>query len=421
MASAPTKDTEAYDLFFKGEFAHRVANGNFRKESFEQAAGWYKQAVARDPNFALAIAQLATCRLRQHWLTDPLTEPDLAEAGQLAKQAVTLAPDLAEAHVAMGAFHYYGFRDYEPALVEFRRAIELQPNNSPALLFIASVHRRQGKWDAALDEFKRARDQDPQHANVASSIAETHVLLRNWREAGEMARRALSIDPHDAVGMHVLLLSSLNQTGNAEEPLRLLASLPPNDLAIPNTGTYDMVIGTRAETFVLARDFNSASKAWETDVSATIPERQRLAVKAAIHVLAEDGASVQTEAEEARKLLESRVREHPQDIRSFRAVGWVYLALNRKTEAINVAQQALELLPPERDAFLGADNLASLAQMQAQAGAAAEAVGNLRKLLSMPAGDTTSVARLKIDPVWDPIRNNPEFQQLLTMKEHIGP
>ena len=221
--------------------------------------------------------------------------------------------------------------------------------------------------------------------------------------------------------MHVLLRSSLNRTGNAQEALHLVASLPPNDLPIPNTGTYDMVIGIRAATFVLGSDFNSALKTWETGSSATIPERQRLAAKAAINVLAGNSANAQAEAEEARKLLEARVREHPQDIRSFRALAWVYLALNRKADAIKIAEQTVELLPPERDAFLGADNLASLAEIQAQTGAAVEAVGNLRKLLSIPAGDTTSVARLKIDPVWDPIRNDPGFQQLLTMKERIGP
>ena len=111
LATAPTKDTVAYDLFLKGEFEQRVANSNFRPESFDQAARWYKEAIARDPNFALAIAQLAICRLRRHWLTDPLGESDLMEAGRMAKQAVTLAPDLAEAHVALGLFHYYGFRD----------------------------------------------------------------------------------------------------------------------------------------------------------------------------------------------------------------------------------------------------------------------------------------------------------------------
>src|SRR5437773_6823676 len=95
LASAPTKDAQAYDLFLKGEFEQRVANSNFQPESFEQAARWYKEAIARDPDFALAIAQLAICQLRRHWLTDPLSEAEVMEAGRMAKQAVTLAPDLA--------------------------------------------------------------------------------------------------------------------------------------------------------------------------------------------------------------------------------------------------------------------------------------------------------------------------------------
>ncbi|MDQ6625614.1 MAG: hypothetical protein M3Y69_05665, partial [Verrucomicrobiota bacterium] len=84
-------------------------------------------------------------------------------------------------------------------------------------------------------------------------------------------------------------------------------------------------------------------------------------------------------------------------------------------------RRTLEQLPPKRDAFPGTDNLSSLTEMQAQTGAAAEAVQNLRKLLSMPAGDTISIARLKVDQVWDPIRNDPGFQQLIEGKEHIGP
>src|SRR6185369_12208292 len=105
VASAPTKDAQAYDLFLKAEFEHRLGNLSLRLESFDQAATWYREAVARDPNFALAIAQLAICRLRRHWLVEPLSEPDLMEAGRLAKQALTLAPDLAEAHIALGTFH----------------------------------------------------------------------------------------------------------------------------------------------------------------------------------------------------------------------------------------------------------------------------------------------------------------------------
>jgi hypothetical protein len=70
---------------------------------------------------------------------------------------------------------------------------------------------------------------------------------------------------------------------------------------------------------------------------------------------------------------------------------------------------------------LGSGNLAALAEIQAQSGVAKEAIENLRKLLSIPAGETISIARLKIDPAWDPIRSDPNFQQLLTGKEQVGP
>ncbi len=421
LATAPTKDTAAYDLFLKGEFEQRVANSNLRPESFDQAEVWYKEAIARDPNFALAIAQLAICRLRRHWLTDPLSEAEVMEAGRMAKQALTLAPDLAEAHIALGLFHYYGFREYEPALADFHRALELRPNYSLALQFVAFVHRRQGKWAATLDELKNSIDQDPRDPYVQGGLAETYVFLRKWREAEDTARRALTIDPHEATAMRMLLLSSLNRTGNAQEPLRLLATFPPDDLLLPNTGMFDMVIGTRGQTFVLARDFNAALKACETSTVATANKWQRFAAKAGIRVLAGDASGAQSDADKARDLLEARLREHPQDFRALRALSWVYLALNRKRDAINIARQALGLLPPEKDAVLGSGNLAALAEIQAQTGAATEAVQNLRRLLSIPAGETVSIARLKIDPVWDPIRNDPGFQQLLTVNEHVGP
>ena len=421
VARAPTKDTEAYDLFLKGEFEQPIANSNFRPESFDQAARWYKEAIARDPNFALALAQLAICQLRRHWLTDPLTDAEVMDAGKMAKQALALAPDLAEAHIAVGLFHYYGFREYEQALTEFQHALQLQPSNALALSFIAFVHRRQGKWNRTLEELKRSIELDPRNAYTMGGVAETDIFLRGWKEAEEFAHHGLTIDPHESTCMRMLLLSSLNQTGNALEPLRILATFPPDDLLLPNTGMFDMVIGTRGEAFVLARDFNAALKACEIGIPSTTNEWQRFAAKAGIRVLAGDVAAAQADAGKARELLEARQRTHPNDIRSFRALSWAYLAMNRKTDAINTARRAVELLPLDKDAVLGSGNLAALAEMQARTGAVKEAVYNLRYLLSIPAGETISITRLKLDPVWDPIRDDPGFQELLATKEHVGP
>ena len=101
-------------------------------------------------------------------------------------------------------------------------------------------------------------------------------------------------------------------------------------------------------------------------------------------------------------------------------LSWIWLALKRKDDALKLARQAVDLLPPERDALLGNANLAGLAEVEARTGAASDAIAILRQLLTIPAGENVSIARLKIDPVWDPIRNDPAFHQPLTAKEHIG-
>jgi TolB-like protein/tetratricopeptide (TPR) repeat protein len=421
MTSAPTQDAAAYDFFLKGEYEQRAGLSALRAERFNQAATWYNEAIARDPNFALAMAQLVVCRMRLHWLVESLNESELAEVEAMAKKALALAPNVWQAHVALGVFHYYGFRQYAPALSEFQRAIELQPNNAEALQFIGYVHRRQGKWDRCLAELKKTLELDPRNASIGGNIAQTYNFLRRWKDAEANASHTLTIDPHEATSMGMLLISYLNRDGNAREALRALASYPSDDLLIPNGGTYVMAIGRRAETHILNRDYSAALKGWEKDTRGGIPEGQRLAAKTTIRVLAGDLGDVQADAEKARFFFEARLREHPTEFRSMRALSWIYLALGHKEDALRTAQQAFDLLPPEKDWGLGPANLTGLAEMQARTGATKDAISNLRRLLSIPAGEAVSIARLRIDPVWDPIRNDPGFQELLTLKEHVGP
>jgi hypothetical protein len=115
------------------------------------------------------------------------------------------------------------------------------------------------------------------------------------------------------------------------------------------------------------------------------------------------------------------VEERPDDTFAVTQLAWVYLALGRNADALRVAQEAAELMPIEKDSLSGAYFQTGLAQIEARAGASEEAVKRLQHLLSIPAGQPISIARLKIDPVWDPIRDRPDFQQLLAGTELIGP
>jgi TolB-like protein len=423
LASAPTKDTQAYDLFLKGEFQLRAANVSLRPESFDQAITWYQQAIARDPSFALAMARLAECRLSQHWFVETFTEAELAEVKRTAEQALTLAPDLAETHVSQGLFYYYGYRQYEQALAEFARALQLQPNNAQALEYSGYVYRRQGQWQRGLDTLKKSLEQDPRNADVAGNLSQTYCILRLWQDAERVGNYALGIDPSDVIGWRALLLAILNGSGDIKRAQGVLATFPStNDLISSSaSGIVPTVTGDHAYVFVIARDFEAAAKIWETGSYSAADQRRRLSAKATIRALAGDFTGAQADAEKARQLLEERLRERPNERVSMRELIWVYLALKRDADALKLARQAVDLLPPERDALLGNANLAGLAEVEARTGAASDAIAILRRLLTIPAGETVSIARLKIDPVWDPIRNDPGFQQLLTMKEHVGP
>jgi TolB-like protein/Tfp pilus assembly protein PilF len=423
LATAPTKDPAAYDLFLKGEFEERLADSSLEAESFDRAAAWYRQAIARDPSFALAMARLVQNRIQRHWFIEQMSEAALAQLRSLAEQAVALAPNLAQVHVALGQFYYHGHRQYEQALAEFERALQLQPNASTALEYSGYVHRRQGQWERCLDELKRALEQDPRNASIAANFANTYLPLRMWKEAERTARRALEIDPQAADGMRTLLGSIVNGSGDINEAQRVLATFPAENKILVNSNFGDVrgMIGDRAYVFVLARNFQAALKVWEAAGNTAVDERRQLSARVAIRVLGGDLNGAQAEAEKARQLLEERLREQPNDISSMTQLSWVYLALKRNSDAIKLARQATNLLPPEKDVVVGNILLAGLAEIEARTGATADAIAILRRLLSVPAGGSVSIARLKIDPVWDPIRNDPGFQQLLAGQEHVGP
>ena len=432
LAAARTENTEAYDLFLRGQYEFHQAESSLTAAGYDRADAFYLQALARDPNFAEAAAELARSRLSRHWFVSPLAPAELAEVKSLIERALALAPNSPEAHFALGLFFYWGHRQYENALAEFNRTLELQPNNADARAFCAWVYRRRGEWERSLADSQRAEELDPRDASIPTNIGVTCYSLRLWNEAERAELRALAIDPRNTQAAMFLCLIRLTMTGDVASARRALDDFPEVIKGIPGgaggprgaTGAGDIsaVIGWPAYLDVTERRFSDAIQAVEKRVLNDDRARlQRLAARVALHLLAGEPETAKTMGEEALPLLEARFRERPDDTFTMTELSWIYLALARNTDALRLSRQAADTISLEKDALAGASFQVGLAQIEARAGAPEEAVKRLRRLLSIPAGGAVSIAALKMDPVWDPIRNRPDFQQLLSGPEQIGP
>ncbi len=432
LTSMRTHDTEAYDLFLRGEYELHQAESSLAADAYDRADAFYRKALARDPNFAEAAAELARSRLSRHWFVSPLAPAELEEVKSLIDRALVVAPNSPEAHSALGLFFYWGHRQYEKALAEFNRTLELQPNSADARASCAYVYRRRGEWERALADSQRAEELDPRDAKIPTNIGVSYTALRQWKDAERAELRALAIDPHNTLAALFLLSTRLNSTGDAHSARPPLDGFPDVIKAIPGgasgpggaTGAGDVsaVIGWPFYLDVIERRFADALQAVEKKrINDDRARLQQLAARVAVRVLAGEAETAKSMAEEALPLLEARFKERPDDTFAMTELSWVYLALGRDADALRLARQAADTISVEKDALSGPNFQTGLAQIEARAGEPEEAVKRLRRLLAIPAGGEVSIARLKIDPVWDPIRNRPDFQQLLSGPEQIGP
>jgi TolB-like protein/Tfp pilus assembly protein PilF len=425
VAAAATHDTEAYDLFLKGEHDERQAESTLAPEKFDSAASLYRRALDRDSNFALAYARLGYSRLYRHWFIEPLTPAQLAETKSVIDRAVALSPDSSDAHLALGVFHYWGHRDYDPALRELDRAIELQPNNSNAMGYRAAIYRRQGEWGRSMAEYNRAAELNPRDPSIPGNMAASYGNLRRWRDSEREVRKALALDPKGTAAARLLANTCVNSSGDIGCARQAFAGVVADTIRTNPTSTWGTVaamIDERVYLDVIDRHFSVALKAWEQPATNNSKEHWRqLAARIAIRVIAGESPIAQSECEAAQTLLEARLAERPDDLRAMTALAWTYISLNRNEDARRLSRHATELLPITKDALSGPNFLAGLAEIEAHTSHPEEAVKILHQLLGIPAGQVLSIARLKIDPVWDPLRGRADFQQLLSGPEQVGP
>ncbi len=204
-----TANPEAYQLYLKGKFHWNKRTG----EALKQAAEFYRQAIEKDPNYALAYSGLAeTYVLFSSYDVAPATD-SMPQAKAAAQRALEIDDSLAEAHTALGFYLANYEWDRVGSEKEYRRAIELKPNYSTAHHWLGADIVNIKRFDESISELKRAEELDPLSEIIGTNLADTLVFARRYDEAIAQYKRILIRNPNFEYA-HVALGRAYGSKGN---------------------------------------------------------------------------------------------------------------------------------------------------------------------------------------------------------------
>jgi tetratricopeptide (TPR) repeat protein len=405
VGATPTKNTSAYEAYLRGRAF--TASPEWERSNVEGAIRSYQEAVKLDPGFALAWAFLSSEQSLSYWVGFDPTH--LAAGKESLDRAVALDSNLPETHLALGYYRYRGLRDFPGALAEFQKAEQGLPNNVDVLKAIGLIQRRMGHFDEAVAAFRRAVELDPRNIASANMLAAIYGAVRHYPEEMAMCDHILALDPSNADPIEEKVWC-----------LWLMGKFDAADLLLANPkasshvrGHQAMIKGHYAEAADL---FSNALKQTPGKEEPEIIFDLGLAQKRAGNF----AAARATYQHAVQQLLQKLKKESGDpgglaDAHSF--LGIAYAGLGDAASAISEGRKGMAIAPSSEDPFEGPMREARMARIYAMLGNADEAIAILKRWIAVPSFSDITPESLRIDPRWDPIRNDPRFQELAAEKK----
>jgi tetratricopeptide (TPR) repeat protein len=413
LAARPTENSEAHDYWLRGNEYNRAGENQPRDPrgiSWELAAGMYRRATELDPSFAAAWARLSYQHSRIHWYGYDPRDARLDSAGAALDRALLLDPKDPQVLTATGYHSYRVLRDYDQAIIQYRRAQEDLPGDAHLMNIIALVLRRQGRLREAAELLAIGFESDPRNGSLAEETGNTFRAARAWGEGLDFLDRAIALSPDYPDGYlrkADLLLSWKWDTGAARATLEAGSNLAGEADFLAPVYYLDLFEGRFAEALrrVDGREGELIDEQYNllpTDFMAGM-------------ALLYSGSEYEARErfEDALEVKETLREEQPKDPRIFRALGVIHGALGNSEAAIGAANRAVEMLPMSVDAWAAGDMIENRAWTFTLLGETARALDDLEFLLATPTRSWMSTSLLQVDPRWSRLKDHPRFMALL--------
>jgi len=404
VARLPTDNLEAYDAYLQAG-AVTVVGGD--PSSREIRIEKLNRAVELDPGFTLAWFWLA---VDHSWLysfglsTDEERRRLTLEAAQRVEEA---SPGSALAAAARGHYQYRVERNYDQAVEDLTRAVELDPNLASAFWMRGSALRRRAEFEAAAESYERAVALDPRNLFYLTQLGIDLQYLRHFEKSVDALDRAIALPGDSSRAQRVKVetlwfwaehLTAARQALEAF-PMRLYPVF--GDYMWYWQEVYEGDLGAAAERM------QTTSGEW-LGRPIYLQPKELLAGLTSLWQGERDLARQQFEIAVAK--LQARMIEVPDNEKLLSSLGVALAALGRRDEAIAAALRATEIRPLATDPWFGQTHIEDLAWVYTLLGDHDSALEQLEILLERPSRVTISF--LKMDPRWAPLWDQPRFKEL---------